>query len=85
MAHDPASAQHEHGSHEEHDNHGQTPAAWTAVTIVMIAFVVGTLGIVLGQWVMFWIGAGMVVLGGIVGKVMAMAGLGMPNSKTSHS
>lgn len=59
-----------------HDNHGQTPAAWTASIVVMIAFFVGTLGLVLGQWVMFWIGAGMVVLGGVLGLVMSMAGLG---------
>ncbi len=76
---------HEHVQGAEHDNHGQTPAAWTAVIIVMVAFFVSTLGIVLGQWVMFWIGAGMVVLGGIVGKVMSMAGLGMPRGKSSNS
>lgn len=85
MAHEPGDARHADADGVEHDNHGQTPAAWTAVIIVMLAFFVGTLGIVLGQWVMFWIGAGMVVLGGIVGKVMAMAGLGMPRGKTSHS
>ena len=67
-----------------HDNHGQTPAAWTAVIIVMVAFLVGTLGLVLGQWVMFWVGVGMVVLGGIVGKVMSMAGLGMPRTSSRH-
>ncbi len=61
---------------EEHDNHGQTPAAWTASIVVMIAFFVGTLGLVLGQWIMFWIGAGLVVLGGVLGLVMSMAGLG---------
>jgi purine-cytosine permease-like protein len=68
----------------EHDRHGQTPAAWTAVTLVIIAFVVGTLGVVLGQYVMVWIGVGLVILGGIVGKVMSMAGLGMPRDKSSH-
>jgi hypothetical protein len=73
---------HEIDAHEE-DSHGQTPAAWTAVTIVMIAFFIGTLGIVLGQYVLFWIGAGMVVLGGIVGKVMSMAGLG--KSRDRHA
>jgi hypothetical protein len=59
-----------------HDDHGSTPAAWTAVVIIMLAFVVGALGIILGNWVMFWIAVGMVVLGAIVGKVMAMMGLG---------
>jgi hypothetical protein len=59
-----------------HDDHGSTPAAWTAVVIIMIAFVVGTLGIMMGNWVMFWIAVGLVVVGAIVGKVMQMMGLG---------
>jgi hypothetical protein len=59
-----------------HDDHGSTPAAWTAVAIIMIAFVVGTLAIVLGNWPMFWVGAGLVVVGAITGKVMSMMGLG---------
>jgi len=56
--------------------HGNTPAAWAAVIIIMIAFVVGTLGIIAGSWVTFWIGGALVVVGGIVGKVMQMMGMG---------
>jgi predicted membrane channel-forming protein YqfA (hemolysin III family) len=63
-------------SDAHHDNHGQTPAAWTAVIIIMVASVVATLGVVLGNWPMFWVGMGLVVVGAVVGKVMAMAGLG---------
>jgi hypothetical protein len=59
-----------------HDDHGSTPAAWTAVVIIMLAFVVGTLGIILGNWVMFWIAVVMVVVGAVAGKVLAMMGLG---------
>jgi hypothetical protein len=44
--------------------------------IVVLAFVVGTLALILGNWPLFWVGVGMVVLGGVVGKVMAMMGLG---------
>jgi hypothetical protein len=63
-------------ANEHHDDHGSTPAAWTTVILVTIAFIVGTLAVVLGNWVMFWVGAGILVLGAIVGKIMAMAGLG---------
>lgn len=70
---------------EEYDNHGQTPAAWTASIVVMIAFFVGTLGLVLGQWIMFWIGAGLVILGGVLGLVMSMAGLGKRRNDPSPS
>ncbi len=59
-----------------HDDHGSTPAAWTTVTIIMIAFLVGTIGIMIGSWVTFGIGAALVVVGAIVGKVMQMMGMG---------
>jgi uncharacterized membrane protein len=62
--------------HAVHADHGSTPAAWTAVVIITVAFIVGTLAVVWANWVLFWIAAGMVVLGGVVGKVMSMMGFG---------
>jgi hypothetical protein len=59
-----------------HDDHGSTPAAWTAVVIIALAFVVGTLAIIWGNWPLFWVAVGMVVLGAVVGKVLAMMGMG---------
>ncbi len=61
---------------DQHEDHGSTPAAWTGVVIIILAFVVGTLAIILGNWPLFWVGVGLVVLGAVVGKVMAMMGLG---------
>lgn len=58
------------------NDHGSTPAAWTAVIIITIAFAVGTLAVVLGNWTMFWIGVALVPVGAIVGKVMQKMGLG---------
>ena len=55
----------------EHDNHGRTPANWTGSTIIMIAFFVGTLGVVLAQPLMFWGGVALIAVGLIVWKVMA--------------
>ncbi len=60
----------------QHEDHGSTPAAWTAVTIIMIAFLVGTLGIILGSWPMFWVGVALVAVGAIAGKVLSMMGMG---------
>jgi uncharacterized membrane protein len=66
---------------EEKHRHGQTPAAWTAVLIVMLAFVVGTLAVIMGNSMLFWIGGvGLAIVGGVVGRVMSMMGMGMqPN------
>ena len=61
----------------EHEDHGNTPAAWTAVTIIMIAFVVGAYAVLTANWALFWIGGvGGTVLGAVVGKVMSMMGMG---------
>ena len=66
-------------------SHGNTPAAWTAVIIMMLAFVFGTLAVVLGNWPMFWIGGvGLFIVGGIVGRVMAQMGYGQtPRHETT--
>lgn len=68
-----------------HDDHGSTPAAWTTVTIITLAFAVGTLAIVLANWAMFWVGVGLLILGPIVGRIMQAMGLGKkPASRPPH-
>jgi hypothetical protein len=56
-------------------NHGSTPAAWTAVFIILIAFVIGGVAMVLDpvNWLMFWIAVVLLPVGAIVGKVMSAA------------
>lgn len=55
-------------------SHGSTPAAWTAVTICLVGFTVGGIGMVLGpNWVLVWIGLALLPISGIVGKVMSAA------------
>jgi hypothetical protein len=59
-----------------HDDHGSTPAAWTAVTIIMVAFVVGAVGVVMAQAWVFALGVALILVGIVVGKVMQMMGMG---------
>ncbi len=54
----------------EHDNHGRTPANWTGASIVMIAFVLGTVGVVLAQPLVFWLGVILLAVGAAIWKVM---------------
>jgi hypothetical protein len=57
--------------------HGSTPAAWTAVTIVLIAFTLGGVAVMIGpSWVLFWASVALLPVAVIVGKVMQAAGLG---------
>lgn len=57
-----------------HDDYGSSPAMWTTVTIVILAFVVGVLGLILGSWVTFGVAIAMLPLSLIVGKVMSSIG-----------
>jgi hypothetical protein len=69
-----------HGGQEHHDNHGSTPAAWTAVTIIMVAFLIGGIGVWIAVEWLFWFAVALCVVGVIVGKVMQMMGLGAKES-----
>lgn len=57
-------------------HHGNTPAAWTGVTIILLGFIVGGIGLVISSMVLFWVGAALLPVGVIAGKVMAMMGMG---------
>ncbi len=61
---------------EQHDAHGSTPAAWTAVTIIMVAFLIGGIAVWYANQPLFWFSVVLAVVGVIVGKVMQMMGLG---------
>ena len=57
-------------------HHGNTPAAWTGVTIILLGFLAGGLGLVLGSWVMFWIGVACWPIAGVLVKIMQFMGFG---------
>jgi len=54
----------------EDDSHGSTPGAWTSVIIITIAFTIGTAAIIVGNWVLFWVGVALVAIGAIAGRAM---------------
>lgn len=58
------------------DNHGNTPAAWTFVSLAMLGFVVGGVALLLKpvSWPIFWVGVALCVLSLIVFPVMAKLG-----------
>jgi hypothetical protein len=58
------------------DNHGNTPAAWTAVFIGLASFVVAGIGLMVDSMPLFWIGVALSPIALIVGYVMGRMGLG---------
>ena len=64
-------------SHDANDpGHGHTIAAWTAVTIMMVATAIGAVFFFLDMPLMVWISAGLVLVGLIVGYVLRQMGYG---------
>ena len=53
---------------DEPDKHHGRPTSWSVTAMVIVGFVLGGIALCIGpSWVMFWVGAGIVVLGVIVG------------------
>lgn len=59
------------------NSHGNTPAAWSAVVVGLIGFVVGSVGLISDPISMpvFWAGVVITLAGGVVFLVMAKMGL----------
>ena len=60
----------------EHEDHGHSVAAWAAVTIVIVASAIMSFAVVFPNLWLFVGGAVLAVVGGVVGKVLSMAGYG---------
>ena len=63
--------------------HGHSPAAWTAVVIMLLAVTLGTLFYWFDMPVLVWASAALLVVGLIVGWIMAKAGYGANGPKYS--
>jgi len=62
------------------DNHGNTPAAWAAVSVAMLGFVVAGIGLMFDpiSRILFWIGVAIGAVSLVVFLVMAKMGLNGP-------
>ena len=66
---------------ESEAGHGNSPAAWTAVIIMLVAFAIGTLAFWFDiAWLVF-ASAGLLVVGLLVGWGLAKAGYGVGGDK----
>jgi hypothetical protein len=64
--------------------HGHSPAAWTSVTIMLVAVTIGTIAFFFDvQWLV-WASAALLVVGLVVGWALSRAGYGVGGSKVSE-
>lgn len=61
--------------------HGNSPAAWTAVVIMLVAFSVGTIAFFYDIQVVVFISAIVAVLGWVTGGVLARMGYGVGGAR----
>ncbi|MDQ0612852.1 uncharacterized BrkB/YihY/UPF0761 family membrane protein [Microbacterium sp. W4I4] len=62
--------------------HGHSPAAWTAVVIMLVGFALGTVFFCVPNGeVGVWVSAAIVLIGAISGWVLAKAGWGVKGPK----
>lgn len=60
----------------KHVHHGRTPAAWAGTLITLVAFIVGAIGLVMGNWIIFWLAVALIVVALIVTVVLRRMGYG---------
>ncbi len=65
-------------------HHGNSPAAWTAVVIIIVGFCVGSAFTVMAQPLGVVAGGGIVALGLVVGMIMRAMGLGQEPAAPSR-
>jgi hypothetical protein len=64
-------------THDVGEGHGNSPAAWTAVVIMLVAFAVGTIAFCFDLPIVVWIAFGVLLLGLVVGFVLKRMGYGV--------
>ena len=60
----------------EHEDHGHSIAAWTAVTICIIASAIMAIAVAFPNVWLFVGGVVLAIVGAVAGKVLSMAGYG---------
>ena len=68
-------------SDENEPGHGNSPAAWVAVIIMLVAFTAGTFAFWFDQPVLVWASAGLLVVGVLAGVVLSKMGYGVKGPK----
>ena len=69
--------------HDETIGHGNTPAAWTCVLIMIAGALVSSIAFIAASMLWFCIGLGVIAVGLLTGFAMKKAGYGVGGSKLS--
>ena len=68
-------------NHPTDPGHGDSPAAWTAVVVMLLGCALGTGAFMMHQAWLVWVGVGVVVVGALLCWILAKAGYGARGPK----
>jgi hypothetical protein len=68
---------------EEH-GHGNSPAAWTAVVVMLVGIAIGTVAFFFAIVWLVWASAALVVVGALIGWILARAGFGVGGARVAQ-
>jgi hypothetical protein len=66
----------------EEAGHGNSPAAWTAVVVMLVGIAIGTVAFFFAIVWLVW--ASVVVIGALLGWILAKAGFGVGGSRVAQ-
>jgi hypothetical protein len=61
---------------DKHVHHGRTAAAWVGSLLAMLATIMGGIGVMMQNWVLFWVAVAVLIVGLVVAKVLQATGHG---------
>ncbi|ALE05613.1 hypothetical protein AL755_09165 [Arthrobacter sp. ERGS1:01] len=67
--------------------HGNSPAAWTCVAVMLVGTIIGCIAFLIGEsaTILFWVGVGVIAVGIVLGLVLRSAGYGVGGSKLKNT
>lgn len=71
--------------HGEAPGHGNSPAAWTCVIVMLVGALIASIAFVIANTPIFIAGAVVMVIGLITGWIMRKAGYGVGGTKLKNS
>jgi hypothetical protein len=60
----------------KHVHHGRTGAAWTGSLVAMAATIMGGIGVMVQNWVLFWIAVAVALVGLVIARILQSTGHG---------
>lgn len=71
--------------HDEAVGHGNSPAAWTCVLVMILGGAVAAVGFIMASNLVFWTGVGVMFVGLLIGYIMKKAGYGVGGHKLKNN